>query len=71
MYGGLGTVKDFTLSGTSHYLAPILAWQLPNGINLRVSPTFGLTDESHRFLLRFGVSYEFSGLGRKLRSLFQ
>lgn len=71
MYGGLGTVTDFTLKGTSHYLAPILAWQLPNGINLRVSPTFGLTDESHRFLLRFGVSYEFSGLGRKIRSLFQ
>ena len=71
MYGGLGTVSNFTLSGTSHYFAPILAWQLPSGWNLRISPTFGLTDASHRFMLRFGASYEFSGLGRKLRSLFR
>ena len=71
MYGGLGTVSNFTLSGTSHYFAPILAWQLPSGWNLRISPTFGLTDESHRFMLRFGASYEFSELGRKLRSLFR
>ena len=71
MYGGLGTLLNFTLSGTSHYFAPILAWQLPSGWNLRISPTFGLTDASHRFMLRFGASYEFSGLGRKLRSLFR
>ncbi len=71
MYGGLGTVQNFTLSGTSHYVAPILAWQLPSGWNLRVSPTLGLTDASHRFLLRFGASYEFPELGRKLRSLFR
>jgi hypothetical protein len=71
MYGGLGTVSNFTLNGTSHYFAPILAWQLPSGWNLRISPTFGLTDASHGFMLRFGASYEFSGLGRKLRSLFR
>jgi hypothetical protein len=71
MYGGLGTVQNFTLTGTAHYFAPILAWQLPSGWNLRISPTWGLTDESHIFLLRFGVSYEISGLGRKLKGLFQ
>jgi hypothetical protein len=71
MYGGLGTVQNFTLTGTSHYVAPMLGWQLPSGWELRVSPTFGLTDASHRFLLRFGVSYEFAGLGRRLRSLFR
>ncbi|HEV1994058.1 MAG TPA: hypothetical protein VGR03_07000, partial [Candidatus Acidoferrum sp.] len=27
MYGGLGTAEKFTLSGTSHYLAPLLSWQ--------------------------------------------
>ena len=70
MYGGLGTASAFSLSGTSHYVAPIAAWQLPNGVTLSVSPGFGLNDNSHRFLLRWGMSYEFSGFGRKLRSLF-
>ena len=70
MYGGLGTVKAFTLSGTSHYVAPIAAWQLPNGVTFSISPGFGLTDTSHRFLLRWGMSYEIGGFGRKLRSLF-
>ena len=70
MYGGLGTVKAFSLSGTSHYVAPIAAWQLPNGVTFSVSPGFGLNDNSHRFLLRWGMSYEIGGFGRKLRSLF-
>jgi hypothetical protein len=70
MYGGLGTAKAFSLSGTSHYIAPIAAWQLPNGFTFSLSPGLGLGDESHRFLLRWGVSYEIDGFGRKLRSLF-
>ena len=71
MYGGLGTVKAFSLSGTSHYVAPIAAWQLPNGVTFSISPGFGLNDNSHRFLLRWGMSYEIAGFGRKLRALFQ
>jgi hypothetical protein len=70
MYGGLGTVKAFTLSRTSHYIAPIAAWQLPNGVTFSLSPGFGLTGSSHRFLLRWGMSYEIGGFGRRLRSLF-
>jgi hypothetical protein len=70
MYGGLGTASAFTLSKTSHYLAPILAWQLPNGVTWSVSPGFGLTDQSHGFLLRWGISYEVAGFGRALRSVF-
>jgi hypothetical protein len=70
MFGGLGTVRAFSLSGTSHYVAPILAWQLPNGVKMTMSPGFGLTDSSHRLILRWGVSYEISGFGRKLRNLF-
>jgi hypothetical protein len=70
MYGGLGTASAFSLSGTSHYVAPLVAWQLPNGVTLSVSPGFGLNDNSHRFLLRWGMSYEIGGFGRKLRSLF-
>lgn len=71
MYGGLGTASSFTLSRTSHYLAPILAWQMPNGVTWSVSPGFGLNGNSHRFLLRWGVSYEVARFGRVVRSLFQ
>jgi len=70
-YGGLGTVHEFTLSGTSHYLAPLLSWELPNGTTIRFSPGFGLTRESHRVLLRFGVAYEIAGFGRRMRRLFR
>lgn len=70
-YGGLGTAWNFSASGTSHYAAPILSWQLPNGATFRVSPGFGLNDNSHRFILRWGVSYEVTGWGRKVRSLFR
>jgi len=69
-YGGLGTAKQLTLSGTSHYAAPILAWQLPSGATLSVSPGWGLTDRAHPFVLRWGLAYEIAGFGRKLRSLF-
>lgn len=71
MYGGLGTVEALSLSGTSHYVAPIAAWQLPSGVTFSISPGFGLNDNSHRFLLRWGMSYEIAGFGRKLRGLFQ
>jgi hypothetical protein len=71
MYGGLGTVKSFTLSGTSHYVAPIAAWQLPSGVTFSLSPGWGLNDNAHRFLLRWGMSYEIGGFGRKVRSLFR
>jgi hypothetical protein len=70
MYGGLGTVKGFSLSGTSHYVAWIAAWQMPNGVTFSMSPGFGLNDNSHRFLLRWGMTYEIGGFGRKVRSLF-
>lgn len=71
IYGGLGTAQHLTLSGTSHYLAPLVAWDLPNGVRFTLSPGFGLNSNSHAFLLRWGVSYEISGFGHKVRSLFQ
>jgi len=64
MYGGLGDRYSFGLHDTSHYLAPVLAWNLPANWTLRVSPVFGLNGNSHRFLLRFGISREFAGFGR-------
>jgi hypothetical protein len=70
-YGGLGTSWNLTTSGTSHYAAPIVAWQLPNGVSFRASPGFGLNSNSHTFLLRWGMSYEIEGFGRKVRSWFR
>ncbi len=63
MYGGLGDRYSFGLRETSHYLAPVVAWNLPSGWTLRVSPGFGLNDNSRRFLLRWGVSREIPGFG--------
>jgi len=70
MYGGLGDTQSFGLHDTSHYLAPALAWNLPSGWTLRISPGFGLNDTSHRLLLRWGLSREFPGFGEMLRGLF-
>jgi hypothetical protein len=70
-YGGLGTSWNFTTAGTSHYAAPILQWHLPHGVSCRVSPGFGLNGDSHAFLLRWGLSYEIDGFGRKVRSCFR
>ena len=70
MYGGLGDRYSFGLNHTSHYLAPALAWNLPSGWTFKAEPAFGLNDESHRFLMRFGVSYEISGFERMVSNLF-
>ena len=71
MYGGLGDRWSFGLHDTSHYLAPGLAWNLPSGWTFRLAPTFGLNGNSHQFLLRWGVSYEISGFGRMVQSMFK
>lgn len=70
LYGGLGDRHSFGLRDTSHYLAPVLAWNLPSNWTLRVSPGFGLNDNSHGFVMRWGVSREFSGFGEMVRNLF-
>ncbi len=67
LYGGLGTHEMFGLRETSHYLAPTVSWTLPNGPTFKVSPSFGLTGQSAGFLLRFGVSYEITQLGKMWR----
>lgn len=71
LYGGIGEWHHVTLSDTSHYLAPILAWSLPSGVTLRISPTLGLTANSNRALIRFGMSYEIPAFGRRVAHLFQ
>lgn len=58
MYGGLGEQRQRTLAGTAHYIAPTIAWSLPNRVTLRFSTARGLTGESNRSFVRFGISYE-------------
>lgn len=70
MYGGLGDRHNFGLHETSHYLAPVLGWNLPSGWTMRISPGFGLNDNSHQFLLRWGVTREISGFGSMVSRLF-
>ena len=67
LYGGLGTHETFGVHETSHYLAATVSWTLPNGPTFKVSPGFGITSQSAAFLLRFGVSYEISQVGRMWR----
>ena len=69
MYGGLGDRHNFGLRDTSHYLAPVLAWNLPSGWTLRVSPGFGLNDNSHQFLMRWGLSREITEFGSMVSRL--
>ena len=71
MYGGLGTHEHFGLQETSQYVAPTVAWTIANGTRFTVSPTFGITETSARFLLRFAVSYELDQFGRAARHLFR
>jgi hypothetical protein len=70
MYGGLGDRYSFGLKDTAHYLAPAVAWNMPSGWTLRLSPGFGLNDNSHKLLLRWGVSREISGFAGMVRRLF-
>ena len=71
LYGGLGTRHQFGLRNTAHYVAPTVSLELPGGTTFQISPGFGITSASHRFLLRFAVAYELPGLGRYLRRLYR
>lgn len=67
LYGGLGERYSFGLRDTSHYLAPVAEWRMPSGTTLKVSPGFGLNDNSHGFLFRFGISYELNQIASSLK----
>ena len=67
MYGGLGDRHSFGLRDTSHYLGPVVTWNIPRGPSVRLSPNFGLSDNSNGFLFRFMISYEIDQFLSKLR----
>ena len=62
-YGGLGDTFSLTMRDTSHYLAPLIGWQLPRGARLSFSPGFGLTDTSLARVYRVGLAFEFAQFG--------
>ena len=63
-YGGLGDTSALTLRDTSHYIAPLIGWQLPKGVRFSFSPGFGLTSTSLARVYRVGVAFEFEQVGR-------
>jgi len=67
-YGGLGNTDSLTLRDTSHYIAPLIGWQLPKGLRLSFSPGFGLTSSSLARVYRVGVAYEFNQVGNWFHS---
>jgi hypothetical protein len=66
-YGGLGDTDSLTLHDTSHYIAPIVGWQLPFG-RLSFSTGFGLTSTSLDRVYRFGWAFELPQVGSWFRS---
>ena len=59
------TVSGFRI--IPHYLAPVLAWDIPRGPSIRVSPTFGLNRDSNGFLFRFMLLNEIDQFFSRLR----
>lgn len=62
-YGGLGDTWALTTHDTSHYVAPLVGWQLPRGMRLTFSPGFGLTSSSLNRVYRAGVAMEIPQIG--------
>jgi hypothetical protein len=66
-YGGLGDTWSLSLSNTSHYVAPVVGWELPGHWRVSLSPGFGVTGSSLDQFYRIGVVREFDGIGKKFR----
>jgi hypothetical protein len=66
-YGGLGDVWALTIRDTSHYIAPVVGWDLPGRSRLTFSSGFGLTDTSLERVYRVGFAVEIPGFGRQLQ----
>jgi len=71
LYGGAGEWGKFTLRGTSQYIAPLLVWSLPSETTIRISPGWGLTDQSVGSLFRIGISQEIDDVGHHISKIFR
>lgn len=67
LYGGLGDTWSLTLGDTSHYIAPLVGWELPRGMRLSFSPGFGLTATSLNRVYRVGLAFEIEQVGSWFR----
>lgn len=65
-YGGLGDTFSLTMRDTSHYISPIVGWQLPVG-RLSFSIGFGLTSSSLDRVYRIGWASEIPQFGSLFR----
>lgn len=70
MYGGLGSTLGFGLHNTTHYLAPVISWELSDNASLHFSPAVRLTAAGSPVLFRIGYSYEVRDFRRKVARLF-
>ncbi len=66
LYGGLGTTDGVGLRQTSHYLGPMLQWNVPKGPSIGFEPSFGLNANSVGVFWRFKVSYEIEQIFSRL-----
>jgi len=66
-YGGLGDTWNLSLHDTSHYIAPVVGWNLPRRTRFTFSPGFGLTESSLNRVYRVGFAVEIPQFGRRLR----
>lgn len=67
-YGGLGDAWSLTTGDTSHYIAPLIGWQLPRGARLSFSPGFGLSSSSLDRVYRVGLAFEVPQIGSLFRN---
>lgn len=62
LYGGAGDTRALTLRDTSHYVAPVIGWNLCKQTRINLSPSFGITSTSKSSIYRIGFVYEFQHL---------
>lgn len=67
VYGGLGDTDSLTLHDTSHYIAPLVGWNLPRHTRLSFSTGFGLNGNSLSRVYRVGFAVEVPQFARILR----
>ena len=66
-YGGLGNTWSLTFGHTSHYVAPVVGWQLPGHFRVSFSPSFGITGSSVDQFYRIGFAREFDDFGKSFQ----
>jgi hypothetical protein len=69
LYGGLGSTLGFGLQDTTHYLAPVVSYELSDYASLRLSPALRLTSVGSPLLFRVAYVYEVRGFLRRVGHL--